>query len=182
MNGQQIVDGCIGGDDDGICSHHAPLARFQFDRRIAVDAGNMGIAEDSPPAGSNGLEQTRHVLQRVKLGLSGKPQAGTGLKHIPRQPVQSLDTLDAGPSRGLPFFLDKVSGIIRRSEEITVQPRKVALDPFFESNLVDPINSGRVAMGRQLRAGLAMESFYFHVTIVEGVRQVRRRPLRLQPK
>ncbi len=113
----------------------------------------------------------------MKLGLSGKPQAGTGLKHIPRQPVQSLDTLDAGPSRGLPFFLDKVSGIIRRSEEITVQPRKVALDPFFESNLVDPINSGRVAMGRQLRAGLAMESFYFHVTIVEGVRQVRRRPL-----
>jgi hypothetical protein len=113
----------------------------------------------------------------VKLGLPGKPQAGSGSEHIPRQPVESLDTVDSCPSGGLPFLLDKVSGIIRRNEEVTVQSRKVALDPFFESNPVDPIYSGRVAMSRQLCAGLAMETFYFHVAIVEGVRQVRRRPL-----
>ena len=77
--------------------------------------------------------------------------------------------------RCLQLAIEDVPWFTRRNEEVAVQPREVAFDPFVLDDSLDAIDRCRVALGSEASAFLPVQALQLEITVVEGVHQMGRR-------
>ena len=80
MNGHSVVDGRVGGHDDGAGRDDRPVVRFDFCRWAAFNSVHLRVAEDRAAFPLDAASQCRQILKRMKLTLPGKSQTRAGVK------------------------------------------------------------------------------------------------------
>ena len=76
----------------------------------------------------------------MKLSLSGKAEAGTGIECQPGNPLDQLDAGHACPAGGLQIIVKDVDRLTGRNEEIAIQSLKTAVDRLDSDDRLDLID------------------------------------------
>ena len=102
----------------------------------------------------------------------GKRRHRPGIEGGQRGAGHHLHILQAGAVGGLEFLLEEVAGLAGRREEVAVDAEEVAVDPFFLSDRLDPVDGRGVALGGQPGPFLAVHLLDLDVSVVDGIREV----------
>src|SRR5947208_2957395 len=111
----------------------------------------MRVLVDPTPPAAHRLRQTDQVFQWMKLSLPGEAKALARIEVWQWSARHKMHIMKARVVSGLQFLLQKPCSFLRRREQKTVEPFKVAGNVFL---LRDGFNAGNghgVAIGGQAR-------------------------------
>ena len=138
----------------------------------ALDARRVRERIDTAASALNHPRQTSEVFARMKLRLSWKSQARTGVEERKRRAIDLVDVPKAGASRGAQLAIELIGGFARFSEEIALDALEVAVDVMVRGDLFDAIDGRGVAVGDHLRACRAVHALELAVEAVDLVREM----------
>ena len=116
----------------------------------------------------------------MELSLMWKSQTGASVKSFERRTIHRLDIGDSSALCGFQLAIEDiiqtVVPVILATEKISVETFKIAINLFLRSDRFDGRDSGGMALSGQSHPVLTVHSLQLEKTVIEDVRQMRRRP------
>ena len=162
VDGDEIIHGGIGGDNDCIGANGAAVAEGDMGIFAAGDFGGVGIVMDLtaafPDRGGDAVE----VFQRVELGLVRIAEAAAGVEIGKRRAVDEVAIGLADAFGGVELGLEEIHAFAAGGdEEVGMGAEEIAIDVFVTGDLLDRFDGGFVGIGGEFQAGGAVEFFDF---------------------
>ena len=167
MDRDNVGNGTIGRNDDSACGHDVPVLCFHPCGISAFHVCDMRTVYSRGAIPPQRLDQARQILHRMKLALSGKPQAWSCIKTRHRRTIQKFDIGQAGPMGRLEFSFEIPNRAFRRKKEKTVEASKIAVDALGVDDRLDSGDCGRVALGGQLGDLFSANLFKMEVAVIQ---------------
>src|SRR5438270_7403979 len=118
--------------------------------------------------------QSRQILQRMKLSLPRKIQAGPRIKRFQRSALEPADVEQTCTMRGRQFVVEHFDSSARWNEKIAVHSLEFAINIFVAHDLFDTIDCSGMTLRRQARTIFTEQPLKLIKTIIERVAQMRR--------
>jgi hypothetical protein len=117
----------------------------------------MRIGKDARSALLRGERKGVQIPQRRELRLQREAQTSTRIEEVPRCPRDHLDVTQSGPPRRFQLAFQDFRISVLRHEQISIQPREVAVDFLFGDNALDLRDCRCVALRREACSALAVQ-------------------------
>ena len=164
-----VVDRAVRRHDDGPGGDLAVPAG-DAGRRSGLDAFGVEPAENASTPAADGARESAEIAQGMKLSLAAEAHAGPRVERKLR-PRHHRDVGSGSPGRR-ELLLQHLGTLVPSAEEESVHALELAGDLFAPGDLLDPIDRGGMARGREPRALRAAQPLDVGVSAIERRHEV----------
>src|SRR6266540_4776037 len=151
MYGYQIVDRCVGGNDNRIGSYNAPARCLDTRLLSSLDFRRMSLGVDTTASRFYRLSQPGQVFEWMKLSLHWKAQCCSGVVGFPRNSLHSFNFAQSCSVHSFQLVLENVFRVARGHKKITIKPFEFTFDRFLFDDCFNLVNSCRVTLSSEAR-------------------------------